>query len=234
MGHSGSRHTGLRIANCCHHKVVEITQQRALAVSDDLSSHPLDDQLGRDFMHDLAWSTDFARENRRLMFDAMAEAFDRLLTTLEGAVVADYHNVSFINIHHNFAAIEDQAGQQVVVHRKGATQAFAGMMGLIPGSMGSASFVVRGKGNEDSPKSCSHGVGRRRGRKAAQREITEAAFAASLDGMYSKPSMTYVDEAPGAYKDISVVIGRQADLVDIVHTLKPFITVKGDSRAKED
>jgi tRNA-splicing ligase RtcB len=119
-------------------------------------------------------------------------------------------------------------------HHKGATNAYEGQLGIIPGSMGSNSYIVRGKGNEESLKSCSHGAGRRTGRKAAQRAVTEADFAASLDGTYSKPSMTYVDEAPGAYKDISVVIGRQADLVEIVHTLKPISTVKGDSRAKED
>ena len=93
---------------------------------------------------------------------------------------------------------------------------------------------MRGKGNGERLKSCSHGAGRRMGRKAAQREITEAAFAASLDGTYSKPSMTYVEEAPDAYKDMSVVIGRQSDLVDIVPTLNSISTAKGDSRAKED
>lgn len=234
MVHSGSRHTGLRLANYYQQKAVEITHKRSLAVGDDLATIPLDDQLGQDFLHDLAWSTDFALENRRRMVNQLVESFDRALKAPGLSVDADHRRCTFINIHHNFAALEEHAGQQVMVHRKGATQAFAGQSGIIPGSMGSASYIVRGKGNEESLKSCSHGAGRRMGRKAAQREITEADFAASLDGTYSKPSMTYVDEAPLAYKDISVVIGRQADLVEIVHTLKPIITVKGDSRAKED
>ncbi len=237
MVHSGSRHTGLRIANYYHKKAIDITHRRSLVVGDDLSSLPLDDQLGQDYLHDMTWATDFALESRRKMllemhkvFAQSCEAIDRHIHPSANSNPAE----DFINSHHNFAGLEEHAGQQVMVHRKGATSAFEGQLGIIPGSMGSNSYIVRGKGNEESLKSCSHGAGRRMGRKAAQREITEAAFAASLDGTYSKPSMTYVDEAPGAYKDVTVVIGRQADLVDIVHTLKPIITVKGDSRAKED
>jgi tRNA-splicing ligase RtcB len=100
--------------------------------------------------------------------------------------------------------------------------------------MGSPSYIVRGKGNEEGLRSCSHGAGRRMGRNAAKKAISEAAFAASLDGTYSEPSLRYVDEAPGAYKDIGTVIARQGDLVEVVHALEPIITIKGDSRAKED
>jgi tRNA-splicing ligase RtcB len=139
-----------------------------------------------------------------------------------------------INIHHNFAAIETHHGTEMMVHRKGATSAAAGQIGIIPGSMGTPSYIVRGKGNEESLMSCSHGAGRQMGRKAAQQAITEAAFVASLAGTFSKPSRSYIDEAPGAYKDIGTVIARQGDLVDVVHTLRPIITLKGDSRAKED
>ncbi len=233
MVHSGSRHTGLRIANYYHQQAVGITHKRALAVGDDLASLPLGDQLGQDYLHDMTWATDFALESRVCMMTQMIGA---LWTSLETSDLTHEpaEKSELINIHHNFAALEEHGGQQLVVHRKGATSAYEGQFGIIPGSMGSNSYIVRGKGNEESLKSCSHGAGRRMGRKAAQRAITEADFAASLDGTYSKPLMTYVDEAPGAYKDISVVIGRQADLVEIVHTLKPIITVKGDSRAKED
>jgi tRNA-splicing ligase RtcB len=121
-----------------------------------------------------------------------------------------------------------------MVHRKGATSAYDGQLGIIPGSMGSPTYIVRGKGNEAALKSCSHGAGRRMGRNAAKKAITEAAFAQSLEGTYSKPSMRYVDEAPDAYKSIETVISRQQDLVEILHTLTPIITLKGDSRAKED
>jgi tRNA-splicing ligase RtcB (3'-phosphate/5'-hydroxy nucleic acid ligase) len=232
MVHSGSRHTGLRLANYYQGKAVELTRKRSLAVGDDLATLPLDDQLGQDFMHDLAWSTDFALENRKRMVTRMAEALGYLLDydAFRGLPIDD----RFINIHHNFAQLETFDGQELMIHRKGATSAYRDQLGIIPGSMGSNSYIVRGLGNTESLQSCSHGAGRRMGRKQAKRELTEAQFAASLEGTYSKPSVNYIDEAPGAYKDIETVIGRQSDLVEIVHTLKPIITVKGDSRAKED
>lgn len=238
MVHSGSRHTGLRIANYYHKLAVELTHKRALAVGDDLASLPLDDEIGQQYLEDMQWATDFALASRRQMITRMLKALD---TACEPFGVSSQFpsdegddGIHFINIHHNFAQLEEHDDQTLMVHRKGATSAYNGQLGIIPGSMGSNSYIVRGRGNEESLKSCSHGAGRQMGRKAAQKAITEASFAASLEGTYSKPSMTYVDEAPGAYKDIEVVIGRQSDLVDIVRTLKPIITVKGDSRAKED
>ncbi len=236
MVHSGSRHTGLQIATYYNQLAIDVTRQRGLAVGDDLASLPLDGQPGQEYLEDMAWATDFALENRRRMMDQMTEA---LALTIERHLprhsLVDFGtDVDFINVHHNFAQLEEYGGRQIMVHRKGATSAYEGQLGIIPGSMGSNSYIVRGRGNEDSLKSCSHGAGRRIGRNVAKKTITEAQFAASLDGTYSKPSMTYVDEAPAAYKDIETVIGRQTDLVEIVHTLKPIITVKGDSRAKED
>jgi len=121
-----------------------------------------------------------------------------------------------------------------MVHRKGATSAAAGELGVIPGSMGSNSYIVRGLGNETSFASCSHGAGRVMGRTVARKTITPEAFAASLTGTFSMASMAYVDEAPLAYKDVDVVIERQRDLVEVVHTLRPLITLKGDSKARED
>jgi tRNA-splicing ligase RtcB len=122
----------------------------------------------------------------------------------------------------------------MMVHRKGATSAAAGELGVIPGSMGSASYIVQGKGNPESLASCSHGAGRRLGRNVARKTISQAEFQQSVAGTFSKPSMSYIDEAPGAYKDIDTVIARQDDLVEIVHRLSPIITLKGDSRARED
>lgn len=116
----------------------------------------------------------------------------------------------------------------------GATSARAGEVGVIPGSMGAPSFIVRGTGNPESLESCSHGAGRRMGRTQARRTIDEAAFRRSLAGTFREPLRGYLDEAPAAYKDIAAVIARQADLVEVLHTLRPIVTVKGDSRAKED
>jgi len=233
MVHSGSRHTGLRIANYYHQQAVGITHKRALVVGDDLASLPLDDQIGQDYLHDMVWATDFALAGRQQMIDKMAQAFYR---ATEAWDLPQNNRVDedFINIHHNFAGLESFDGQDLMVHRKGATSAYKDQLGIIPGSMGTNSYIVKGLGNMESLQSCSHGAGRRMGRKAAKRELTEAQFATSLEGTYSKPSVTYIDEAPAAYKDIEIVIGRQTDLVEIVHTLKPIITVKGDSRAKED
>jgi tRNA-splicing ligase RtcB len=232
MVHSGSRHTGLQIANYYNERAVENTEKRALQVGKDLASLPLDDQLGQDYIHDMQWATDFALASRKQMVERMHTALAYALNYEAHGNI--FNSGRFINIHHNFANLEEHGGKQVMVHRKGATSAYEGQLGIIPGSMGSNSYIVRGLGNEESLKSCSHGAGRRMGRNAAKKAITEADFTASLEGTYSKPSMSYVDEAPGAYKSIETVIGRQADLVDIVHTLKPIITVKGDSRAKED
>jgi tRNA-splicing ligase RtcB len=100
--------------------------------------------------------------------------------------------------------------------------------------MGTPSYIVRGKGNELSFNSCSHGAGRVMSRTAARNAVTPSSFERSLKGTYSTPSMGYADEAPRAYKDIEIVIGRQTDLVDVLHELRPIITIKGDSRAKDD
>ncbi len=233
MVHSGSRHTGLRIAGHYHKLAIETSRKRALAAGDDLASLPLDDETGQDYLEDMTWATDFALESRKRMIARMHEALLKQLTADDFSGI-DATAGLFINIHHNFATIEEHGGLLLMVHRKGATSAYEGQLGIIPGSMGSASYIVRGIGNEASLKSCSHGAGRRMGRKAAQTAITHAEFAASLAGTYSRPSMSYVDEAPGAYKDIEAVIGRQADLVEVAHTLHPIMTFKGDSKARED
>ena len=232
MVHSGSRHTGLRIAREYHKVAVATSNARGLRVNSALASLPLDDQTGQDYLADMAWATDFALKNRmrmmRAMIDALAGSVDRLGIALE------IPDCDIINIHHNFARIEEHGGIDLVVHRKGATAAELSQVGIIPGSMGSPSYIVRGKGNALSFNSCSHGAGRRMSRSRAKVAITSSAFEASLKGTFSKPSMSYVDEAPGAYKDIDTVISRQLDLVDIAHTLQPIITIKGDSKAKDD
>jgi tRNA-splicing ligase RtcB (3'-phosphate/5'-hydroxy nucleic acid ligase) len=227
MVHSGSRHTGLRIANHYNKLANEIAASIGRSITKDLAVLPIDDQVGRDYLHDAAWATDFALESRKRMLDRMLYALQRQEPDASDAA-------GMINIHHNFARIETHDGHEVVVHRKGATSAEDGELGIIPGSMGAASYIVRGKGNPASLESCSHGAGRRMGRNAARKTISEREFVTSLEGTYSKPSMTYIDEAPGAYKDIDTVIEQQRDLVDVVRRLQPIITVKGDSRARED
>lgn len=230
MVHSGSRHTGLRIANHYHDLAIKQSAKRGLhqSTGKDLSSLQLDTQDGQDYLHDMNWAEEFALHSRLHMLETMREELFEAVSRLRNAPEAEDHEV--INIHHNFAALEEHGGEEVMVHRKGATQAKEGQLGIIPGSMGTTSYIVRGKGNPASLESCSHGAGRQLGRKAARRNLTTEAFAESIATTHSTPSGKYLDEAPGAYKDIEIVIARQADLIDVVHQLRPVMTVKGDSK----
>ena len=139
-----------------------------------------------------------------------------------------------INIHHNFARVESHYGRQVVVHRKGATSANSGEIGIVPGSMATGSFIVRGKGNPDSFRSCSHGAGRVMSRRHARKTLSQKEFERALADTFTKPSANYIDEAPQTYKNVDEVLADQTDLVDIVHRLRPIITIKGDSKAGVD
>jgi tRNA-splicing ligase RtcB len=181
----------------------------------------------------MTWASDFALANRERMGRMLLRSLHRVMEerrVTNGGVGSE----RVINIHHNFARLEDHFGLPMMVHRKGATSARKGQYGVIPGSMGTRSYIVRGLGNPESFMSCSHGAGRVMGRNAARKAITSEVFAASLAGTHSRASMSYVDEAPGAYKDIDIVIERQRDLIEVMHTLQPVMTVKGDSRARED
>ncbi|HEV2528307.1 MAG TPA: RtcB family protein [Thermomicrobiales bacterium] len=233
MVHSGSRHTGLRIARHYETLAEEIAIARGIAQPKDLAALPTDDQTGQDYLHDMTWATDYALESRRRMLQSLVSAFQAELDRL-GYDAPEPAAEAMINIHHNFARAERHDGQDVIVHRKGATSAAEDEIGIIPGSMGTPSYIVRGRGNPDSLASCSHGAGRIMSRKAARERISPAEFAASLAGTYSKASPGVRDEAPGVYKDIAAVIERQRDLVEVVHTLRPIITIKGDSRARDD
>lgn len=234
MVHSGSRHTGLRIANHYHELAVHQSAARGLHQSTpkELSSLQIDSAAGQDYLHDMHWAEEFALHSRLQMLESMRETFLESVAAISDPPAAADHEV--INIHHNFASLEEHGGEEVMVHRKGATQAKKGQLGIIPGSMGTPSYIVRGKGNPDSLESCSHGAGRQMGRKAAKRKLTTEMFAESIASTHSTPSGKYIDEAPGAYKDIDVVIKRQADLIDVVHELRPIMTVKGDSKSRDD
>jgi tRNA-splicing ligase RtcB len=227
MVHSGSRHTGLRIADHYTAWAKAIQKKRSIDAPPELAALPLDDEIAHDYLHDMDWATDFALESRYRMLEAMLAALGMDPEEVGG-------RDAFINIHHNFARIEEHFGQQMVVHRKGATSAQAGEIGIIPGSMGAPSYIVRGRGNEESFASCSHGAGRRMGRNQARKSLTETDLKSALAGTFTRPSRGFLDEAPQAYKDVTKVLAQQDDLVAIVHTLHPIVTVKGDSKAKDD
>jgi tRNA-splicing ligase RtcB len=139
-----------------------------------------------------------------------------------------------INIHHNYANQETAYGRTVWVHRKGATFAGAGVLGIIPGSMATGSYIVRGLGNLESFQSCSHGAGRVMSRGEAVRKITLESFAHKMKGIVAETTREYLDEAPQAYKDLDTVILNQADLVEPVRRLQPLMNVKGAGSVKKD
>lgn len=228
MVHSGSRHTGLRIANH-YHKLAEALDERPETdKADGLSGLPLDDDIGQDYVHDHLWAKQFAKRSRGLMISRMLEALE--------AMGQDAEIAHLIDCSHNYVTDEDHDGQTHMVHRKGATSAEAGEEGIIPGTMGSTSYIVLGKGNPQSLNSCSHGAGRKMGRSVAKKTFTRQDFDAAMaaSGSFTKVSMGVIDEAPMAYKDVTEVIARQKSLIDVLYTLRPLMTIKGDSKARDD
>ena len=237
MLHSGSRNLGHRVASH-HHKLAQRlnTRWHTHLPHQDLAFLPADTDEGRAYVRDMQLALDYARENRRRMMQAFKEAL--------GELQSDVEFLQEINIHHNYAAIEHHFGRNLWVHRKGATSAQSGEMGIIPGSMGTPSYIVRGLGNADSFMSCSHGAGRCMGRKEASRRLTLDECNAAMDGVVfdrwqkarrrkkgkRKPSQDPgydFGEAPQAYKDIDAVIEAEDDLVEAVVRLRPLGVVKG-------
>lgn len=222
MLHSGSRNFGLKIANEYHKKAQALCDLWYSELPDkDLAFLPMGTPEAREYFAAMNFALKFAEANRHeMMLDielAMLAVLPEILFTQE------------INIHHNYAAIENHFGKNVIVHRKGATSAKDGQLGIIPGSQGTKSYIVRGKGNPESFMSCSHGAGRRMGRKQAQRELNLEEEKKRLDDqgiIHAIRNAADLDEAAGAYKDIKSVMENQADLVDVVVELSPLAVIK--------
>lgn len=224
MIHSGSRNLGHTVAgwydkaakklNARYHSVVDRKQ--------DLAFLPIETPEAKDYLREMTYCIEFALANRKLMMHRMVEALTE--------VVGEFTYDEIINKAHNFAGWEHHYGENVMVHRKGATQARAGEIGMIPGSQGTSSYIVRGLGNPESFDSCSHGAGRKMGRKQAQRELDLQAEIALLNekgvvhGLRHKSDL---DEAVSAYKDIDVVMANQQDLAEILVKLSPLAVLKG-------
>jgi tRNA-splicing ligase RtcB len=175
-----------------------------------------------DYVEAVEWAQHFAMENRRLMMQQVLGAL-RDLPELP-AFTADRIAV---NCHHNYVARERHYGEDVLVTRKGAVRARAGDLGIIPGSMGARSYIVRGKGNPESFCSCSHGAGRVMSRTEAKRRFTLEDHARATEGVECRKDADVIDETPMAYKDIDAVMQAQQDLVEVVHTLRQVVCVKG-------
>jgi len=175
-----------------------------------------------DYCFAVSWAQRYAMTNRELMMDAVvaaARATSGLPTFASDAMV--------VNCHHNYVNREEHFGESVWVTRKGAVRAGAGDLGIIPGSMGARSFIVRGRGNRESFESCSHGAGRAMSRGEAKRRFTLADHAAATAGVECRKDADVIDETPAAYKSIDAVMEAQRDLVEVVHTLKQVVCVKG-------
>jgi tRNA-splicing ligase RtcB len=222
MLHSGSRGIGNRIGSYFIERAKAEIERSGVKLPDpDLAWLPESSELFVDYVSAVGWAQDFAAANRAVMLrattDAVSQAMGRPLGTGEEA----------ISCHHNYVAREHHFGANVLVTRKGAVNASAGRLGIIPGSMGKRSYIVRGKGDPESFNSCSHGAGRAMSRGEAKRRFTLADLAQQTEGVECRKDAGVLDEIPGAYKDLDLVMAAQADLVEVVHTLRALLTVKG-------
>ncbi|MFL6565491.1 MAG: RtcB family protein [Burkholderiales bacterium] len=221
MLHSGSRGIGNAIGTYFIELARKDAERSELRLPDrDLAYFPEGAQHFDDYVEAVGWAQDYARANREEMMDLVLEAMRRHLPGFEVTDAA-------VNCHHNYVERERHYGEDVWLTRKGAIRARAGDLGIIPGSMGARSYIVRGKGSQESFHSCAHGAGRRMSRNAAQKAFSLQDLAAQTDGVICRKDKGVLDEIPGAYKNIDEVMANQADLVDVVHTLKQVLCVKG-------
>lgn len=222
MLHSGSRGIGNKIGSYFIERAKGEMRRWFVNLPDaDLAYLPQGSELFDDYFAAVGWAQAYARSNRELM---MTAALDALSTALGREIAVDQHAV---NCHHNYVQWEKHFGDTVLVTRKGAVRAGEGDLGIIPGSMGAKSFIVRGKGNADSFCTCSHGAGRAMSRAEAKRRFTLEDHARATAGVECRKDAEVIDETPMAYKDIDAVMAAQADLVEIVHTLRQVVCVKG-------
>ena len=222
MLHSGSRGVGNAIGNL----FIELAQadmrqhianlpHRDLAYFEEGSAHY------DDYVEAVGWAQDYARRNRAVMMQSVVAAARRVIAK---PFTAD---VEAVNCHHNYVQKETHFGREVLVTRKGAVAAHKGQLGIIPGSMGAKSFIVRGLGNEEAFCSCSHGAGRTMSRTQAKKRFSVADQVRATAHVECRKDAEVIDEIPMAYKDIDAVMAAQADLVEVVHTLRQVVCVKG-------
>jgi len=222
MLHSGSRGVGNAIGTM----FIELAKQDAMRTCANLPDRDLayfeeGSRYFGDYVRAVGWAQRFARLNREVM---MRRVIDAAKTVIRKSFQS---HVEAVNCHHNYVQQERHFGQDVYVTRKGAVSAKQGELGIIPGSMGARSYIVRGKGNADSFASCSHGAGRTMSRGEAKRRFTLAEHRAATEGVECRKDKDVIDETPAAYKDIDAVMAAQQDLVEVVHTLKQVVCVKG-------
>jgi tRNA-splicing ligase RtcB len=224
MIHSGSRNLGYTVANYYNRLAGDLNRKWNSKIPPkwQLSFLPRESESGINYLMEMRYCVDFAFANRKVMMERVKDAVLSVITP-----------VSFdpmINIAHNYAAEEIHFNHRVLVHRKGATRAQSGEIGIIPGSQGAPSYLVKGKGNPDSFTSCAHGAGRKMGRKQAQRQLDLEQEVKNMENqgiLHAIRSKKDLDEAAGAYKDIDEVIDNQLDLVEVLVELHPLAVIKG-------
>jgi len=231
MIHSGSRNLGKRVEEFYHQRAAKLNAAYFVKLPDpDLAFLPIVEPDGHNYLRDMSFALRYAKENRRRMMAVLKETFAEF--------VPEAQFVREVNIHHNYAAFEEHFGETYCIHRKGATSAKLDEIGIIPGSMGTASYIVRGLGNPESFMSCSHGAGRAMSRIAACSNLTVEECDRAMEGIvcerwkpfrrYGKAKgLTDLSEAPQAYKPIDDVIAAERDLVEVQVRLTPLASLKG-------
>ena len=221
MLHSGSRGIGNGIADYYINLARKDMERLMINLPDrDLAYFEEGAEYFDDYVEGVHWAQEYAYQNRQCMLDLILNGMRRILPAF---AVTD----EVVNCHHNYVAIEHHFGKYVYLTRKGAIRAREGDMGIIPGSMGARSYIVRGKGNPESFDSCAHGAGRRMSRTEAEKQFTEADLRKQTEGVICRKDKQVIDEIPSAYKDIDTVMANQDDLVEVLHTLKQVVCVKG-------
>jgi tRNA-splicing ligase RtcB len=231
MIHSGSRNLGLKVADHYNKLARELNKKWFSSVPDkwELAFLPISGQDGQNYLNEMQYCVDFALANRKLMMERIGDIFMKIFPDNSRYGLLGMPE-ELINIAHNYAKMENHFGENVIIHRKGATLAREDTIGIIPGSQGSKSFIVKGKGNPESFMSCSHGAGRKMSRKKAKENLNLEDEIKKLDeqgiihGIRHKKDL---DEASSAYKDIDTVMENQKDLVDIQVELTPLAVIKG-------
>ncbi|MFN7498197.1 MAG: RtcB family protein [Hyphomonadaceae bacterium] len=222
MLHSGSRGVGNAIGTYFIELAKQDMRKWHINLPDeDLAYFPEGTDHFNDYVEAVGWAQDFAALNRRMMMTNVIAALRREITKPFEA------ELEAVNCHHNYVTRENHFGENVLVTRKGAVRAAKDVLGIIPGSMGAKSFIVRGLGNPESFHSCSHGAGRVMSRNEAKRRVSLDEHIRDTEGVECRKDAGVIDETPKAYKPIEAVMAAQADLVEIVHTLKQVVCVKG-------
>lgn len=220
MIHSGSRNLGHKIATKYNRIAKSLVGAGVYPTNLAILSDTSDE--GNKYLSHMRFCIDFSFKNRECMLEDCVKIMNRYVPEV------NVRYSDMVNIHHNYANKEYHFGKEVWIHRKGATSAKADQLGIIPGSMGTFSYMVKGLGNPESFESCSHGAGRRMSRSEAKQKLSKDDFTKIMDGVVSEDvDKAHLDESPMAYKDISTVMSEQTDLVEIIHTFIPIANIKG-------